>query len=421
MCISPLIASTNELIRPNAQLHYKEWKLRQMVSKPLRFHFGMKLQDFTPKSLRDNISTQEYMFLPCGNCLECTARKANLWTNRNILELQAHDPDKCWFITWTFNPKQYRKTKTPLHDYQNELQKALKRVRRYQEYTFGNKLRCFNVAEYGGKNGRKHYHSIIYNMELTDLLPDGDYFTSKKLTELWSFGDVKIGRVSAKSIAYVANYTSEKMQNRQAVLKSLNETCKNYGKYLNRTNKMRYMRMYFGFKTYSRGLGCSTMLNNLDGFYVDGKKRYVPASMLRKHLKSCIETDMAVWNAYKRSIQATQDMLREQYTDDYHISHATKYRDKMRRLPSRDTGISYLHDRKIGTREQKMRTVALELLDNQCTDDTTYLSFDVPYDLIAQQELLDRQIKYSFDKYIADFWDELLNDGYCYANTLDKS
>ncbi len=75
------------------------------------------------------------------------------------------------------------------------------------------------------------------------------------------------------------------MQNRQAVLKSLNETCKKYGKYLNRTNKMRYMRMYFGFKTYSRGLGCSTMLTKLDGFYVDGKKRYVTASMLSKHLK----------------------------------------------------------------------------------------------------------------------------------------
>lgn len=70
------------------------------------------------------------------------------------------------------------------------LQKFFKRLRK----KFGEGIRYFACGEYGSKNGRPHYHALLFNFDFTDkklwqVNKNGTkYFVSDALSKLWTAG-----------------------------------------------------------------------------------------------------------------------------------------------------------------------------------------------------------------------------------------
>lgn len=120
------------------------------------------------------------------------------------------------FVTLTYNndfiPIQENGYKT-LHT--ADLQNFFKRLRKYHHERFKSNaeqlhksgkrftpIRYYAVGEYGSRNWRPHYHVILFNAEIADII------------SAWSLGgraigDVHIGKVEAASIGYCLKYISK--------------------------------------------------------------------------------------------------------------------------------------------------------------------------------------------------------------------
>jgi len=148
--------------------------------------------------------------VPCGKCLGCLATRRNAWTFR-LLE-QERQSTSSTFLTLTYDdenlPLLNSETGEILYQsqisetqYQNEaynlratldkadLQKYFKKLRRHT-----NKLKYYAVGEYGEKNGRPHYHAIVFNAD------------KKLLTGKWDKGRSQADQVTQASIHYVTKY-----------------------------------------------------------------------------------------------------------------------------------------------------------------------------------------------------------------------
>lgn len=147
--------------------------------------------------------------VPCGQCIGCRLEYSRQWAMRCIHELKMHE--KSCFLTLTYNDENL-----PLDYYleKEELQKALKRIRKYIEPL---KFRYMACGEYGETTKRPHYHVIMYGYEFPDnehyAHNDGyDIYTSKILDSLWGKGECKIGTVTFESCCYVARYMLKKQK-----------------------------------------------------------------------------------------------------------------------------------------------------------------------------------------------------------------
>lgn len=120
------------------------------------------------------------------------------------------------FITLTYDDK-HLPHRSQLH--YPHVQKFFKRLLKHRQGEF---FRRFAVGEYGGDNGRPHYHAIVFNHDFGDkkpfrLLDDNpELFTSKKLEDLWGMGLCTTGNVTFESAAYVARYCVKKVTGKGA-------------------------------------------------------------------------------------------------------------------------------------------------------------------------------------------------------------
>lgn len=140
--------------------------------------------------------------VPCGKCAECKLDHARDWSYRVLMEVQSSQKP-CYFITLTYaaEPKPGKK----------DLSLFMKRLRNL----CGDGIRFFGCGEFGEKNGRWHYHVIVFNIDLLDLRiidPVNGYMQSDTVSQAWTYGIHMIGEVTAKSAAYVARYTNKKTE-----------------------------------------------------------------------------------------------------------------------------------------------------------------------------------------------------------------
>lgn len=81
---------------------------------------------------------------------------------------------------------------------------------------YGVKLRYYLVGEYGDKNGRPHYHIILFGLDFRDDRKKHSeshghvMYTSPTAERLWGKGFVIIGDVTDESCGYVARYCMKK-------------------------------------------------------------------------------------------------------------------------------------------------------------------------------------------------------------------
>lgn len=236
------------------------------------------------------------MPFPCGNCMPCRVLRKRHWTHRIILEAAGHKDNA--FITLTYSDEYLprledgRGTLVP-----EDVRKFLNRLRtNYARSTGLTGIRFFAVGEYGDKTQRPHYHLALFNYPACWRY-SGSHFDPDTgsccrqcdfLLKNWGLGHVHSGRLSVKSAAYIAHYTTKKMTHEDDV--RLNGRAPEFARQSNRPY----------------GIGAGAMFDvasellkfNLDKSLIDvphtlrhGEKEWPLAPYLRRKLRKLIGRD----------------------------------------------------------------------------------------------------------------------------------
>lgn len=186
---------------------------------------GKKVVFFNPANYDPGFGDRKIL-LPCGQCIGCRLDYSLEWAQRIMHEKTMHK--QSWFITLTYNDENLPISQTIDNEtgeyFENStlipkhLQDFLKRLRDHQERNFDQKIRFFGCGEYGDKNRRRHYHRIIFGLQIPDLKPykissnKDVIYTSEYLEKIWGKGFVTIGEVTTESRAYVRRYIMKKQK-----------------------------------------------------------------------------------------------------------------------------------------------------------------------------------------------------------------
>lgn len=165
---------------------------------------------------RPTHTTEEPILLPCGKCLNCSFDRSRDWAVRSYHE--SITSRQAEFITLTYNDEHL-----PENNWcdKTEIPKFMKRFRK----NIGANCKYLGVQEYGSKNGRAHYHIILFGYQFPDkkfwdISPSGHpTYRSELLESLWldkkrqSKGFSLLGdQVTFETAAYVSRYTIAKRQ-----------------------------------------------------------------------------------------------------------------------------------------------------------------------------------------------------------------
>lgn len=140
----------------------------------------MCLHPLTIKNEDQGFITQ----VSCGQCYQCKNRRRWQWIGRMVLERQCHVHARFLTLTYSEDPG----VLDPGH-----LSDFLKRYR----YHYGS-CRYFAVGEYGEKNGRGHYHAVIFGHAPQAI-------GRAKITG-WDAGYAYDGNATLASMSYVGGY-----------------------------------------------------------------------------------------------------------------------------------------------------------------------------------------------------------------------
>lgn len=165
----------------------------------------------------------DFTELPCGRCIDCRLEYSRQWANRMMLELQQYDENTCWFLTLTYDDEHLPIVGFPDPDVvqgtlvPDDMTLFLKRLRDSERYHKDNKFRYFYCGEYGSNGTRRpHYHAIMFNLPLDDLVLFGfsktgyPLYNSDYITKKWGNGFVTVSPVSWDTCAYTARYVLKK-------------------------------------------------------------------------------------------------------------------------------------------------------------------------------------------------------------------
>ena len=143
----------------------------------------------------------------CGKCFECIKKRCINWAYRVGHELASHDDNI--FLTLTYDDLQ---ADTYAYDY-TDFQKFMKRLR---DALPSRRIKYFTSLEYGGQNGRLHFHSILFNFHPSYLrgkitkggtAPSGfPLYNSEAIQKLWPFGFHSFSEASVETAYYIASY-----------------------------------------------------------------------------------------------------------------------------------------------------------------------------------------------------------------------
>lgn len=179
--------------------------------------------------------------LPCGKCLACRLGRSRETAVRCVHESMMHKNNM--FLTLTYNNENIGLNKLDYShfqqfvkklrhnifqelldelfprltaDEQRKLWRSLTKQRRDELYGKV-KISILSVGEYGTKNGRAHWHALVFNywpqdstLKYTSERGDRVYY-SKSLEELWGRGIADYGTVTLESAGYCARYSLKKL------------------------------------------------------------------------------------------------------------------------------------------------------------------------------------------------------------------
>lgn len=138
--------------------------------------------------------------IPCGHCIECYLSKSREWQARILYEAKQYESN-C-FITLTLD-NEHDTGQLEKGYYQKFLKRLRKRV---------GKVRYFLAGEYGGDNGRPHFHCILFGYKFPDLYfwklskRGKPLFRSPLLEFLWPLGFSVVEDLTPQTALYCAKY-----------------------------------------------------------------------------------------------------------------------------------------------------------------------------------------------------------------------
>lgn len=148
----------------------------------------------------------------CNKCLYCRKRRSFELAARCVLHASCYLENMFLTLTYDESIDGYHNKK-----HYPDIQKFNKRLRSHVWRTYKKRIEVFNVHEYG-KNGKKHWHLIVFNFSFPDKevhtysnsIP---LFKSAKLNQLWPHGFSTVGDVSEASAMYQAQYMEKDYKN----------------------------------------------------------------------------------------------------------------------------------------------------------------------------------------------------------------
>lgn len=229
MCVSPLFRLRDEFVSVGASRFpnvFGRHGSRQVI--------GRDEYDFV---LHNSFSPDYMQRIPCGQCIDCRLSYAKSWAVRCVCESKLYPDNYCWFVTFTYDdlhlPKPIsilnRETGsiTPFYPLvKKDMQDFLKRLRK----RFSG-VRYYLCGEYGSKSFRPHYHVLLFNLPLRDLMQNDSFtrsriseldhhvlYESKVLNDCWKDSDGKlkgliaVAPFSYDTACYTARYVMKKMK-----------------------------------------------------------------------------------------------------------------------------------------------------------------------------------------------------------------
>lgn len=158
-------------------------------------------------------TNQSYgLSVPCGHCVNCLEQKTRQWTYRLMAQNRTTNYNKMAFITLTYDDEHLPENGSCCVA---DVQKFIKRIRRYYDYHGGNNdLVYFGCTEYGGEKGRCHAHLLLMGLDYNDLLPQksklASHNTKNCLSPFWKKGLLNYGTdvslQDSRLIRYVTKY-----------------------------------------------------------------------------------------------------------------------------------------------------------------------------------------------------------------------
>lgn len=151
--------------------------------------------------------------VPCGKCYPCKARRTSGWSFRLLKE--AERSSSAFFITLTYADPPISNNGLPTLN-QRHVQAWIKAMRKLHD----KKLVYYYVGEYGSKYERPHYHILLFNAELKNIIGTGGVRsitsgfdtldgTVEHNHSTWKHGYITIGKLEAASVAYCLQYISK--------------------------------------------------------------------------------------------------------------------------------------------------------------------------------------------------------------------
>lgn len=193
-----------------------------------------------------------------------------MWALRCVHESKMHE--KNCFLTLTYDDDKYvGNGSLDYGDFQRFCKRARKEVGPFRFYMCG---------EYGGRNGRPHFHSCIFGVGFDDkkyyrTLPSGArVYRSDTLERLWPYGYSTVGDVTFESAAYCARYVCKKVTGEMAE--------QHYARVNVETGEMTSLKPEFCQMSLKPGIGAGYFTKWLTDLYprdfcvVNGQKHPVP-------------------------------------------------------------------------------------------------------------------------------------------------
>ena len=164
-----------------------------------------RVDEYSRHVLEEKYGKDKVLALPCGKCLSCRLNHAKEWAVRCVLEAKSYTDN--YFLTLTYDEEHIGDNKLNRRD----LQLFIKLLRKYIP-----EMRYFACGEYGTSTHRKHYHLILFNCPIEDLLllghtGQGAYFDSKFIKSIWKKGNILLTEFSYSTASYIARYTTKKI------------------------------------------------------------------------------------------------------------------------------------------------------------------------------------------------------------------
>lgn len=156
------------------------------------------------------------VIVPCGKCPECKKKWRTSLAQRVRYELTKYSYNEICFLTLTVDDEHLEEVFPNGSLNHSYFQKFMKRLRRKLEYHgFEGKIKYLVSGEYGEKNGRPHFHMIMFGYKPSDLKyfykskKGYNCYKSKFLESVWKAGFVDVGDVNEHTAPYMVKYITK--------------------------------------------------------------------------------------------------------------------------------------------------------------------------------------------------------------------